>query len=163
METYACNAANDYFEDNDYVPATPEAQSYAAPLQRAPKNRTAFTPEGIQAARDARANRGKPAAGGSGAGPTPANAPRRGPADTAPHPPPPPAGTNSRKTSTARAIDLMAHLDSTPMKISLGTFVEEAPDCRVDLIKHLQSFKRDSSQCCRSPKSCNKKSSIRAC
>ena len=86
METYACNAANDYYEDNDYVPATPEAQSYAAgayaaPLQRAPKNRTAFTPEGIQAARDARANRGKPAASGSDAGPTPANAPGRGPAE----------------------------------------------------------------------------------
>ena len=45
-------------------------------------------------------------------------------------------------TSTTWAVDLMAHLNSTPMKISLGTFVKEAPDCRADLIKHLQSFNK---------------------
>ncbi|KAL0025841.1 hypothetical protein WJX79_005319 [Trebouxia sp. C0005] len=30
------------------------------------------------------------------------------------------------------------------MKISLGTFVKEAPECRADLIKHLQAFNRSS-------------------
>ena len=32
----------------------------------------------------------------------------------------------------------MAHLDNTPVKITLGLFVQEAPECRADLIKHLQ-------------------------
>lgn len=66
---------------DDYTPSTAEARVYAAggrtgPLQRTPKNRTPWTPEGIQAARDARTNRGNAAASGSGATPTPAPAPR---------------------------------------------------------------------------------------
>ncbi|KAL3149556.1 hypothetical protein ABBQ32_002335 [Trebouxia sp. C0010 RCD-2024] len=71
------------YEIDDCTPSTPEAELYAAggrtgPMRRAPKHRTAFTPEGIQAVRDARANRGNSAASGSGAGPTPAPAPRTG-------------------------------------------------------------------------------------
>ena len=56
--------------NNGYTPAITEAQVYATggggPLQRTPKNRTPWTPEGI---RDARTNRVNPATGGSGAGP----------------------------------------------------------------------------------------------
>ncbi|KAA6420403.1 MAG: hypothetical protein FRX49_09565 [Trebouxia sp. A1-2] len=132
--------------------ATPEAELYAAgghtgPAQRAPRNRTAFTPEGIRAARDARANRGNTAASGSGAGPTSAPAPRTGPpAPTGSQPAhkthAPQPGTSYRRH--ARAVDMMAHLENTPMKISLGTFVKEAPECRADLIKHLQAFNRSS-------------------
>ncbi|KAA6420531.1 MAG: hypothetical protein FRX49_09692 [Trebouxia sp. A1-2] len=137
---------------NDCIPATPEAELYAVgghtgPAQRAPRNRTAFTPEGIRAARDARANRGNTAASGSGAGPTSAPAPRTGPpAPTGSQPAhkthAPQPGTCYRRH--ARAVDMMAHLENTPMKISLGTFVKEAPECRADLIKHLQAFNRSS-------------------
>ncbi|KAL3140571.1 hypothetical protein ABBQ32_005147 [Trebouxia sp. C0010 RCD-2024] len=75
------------------------------------------------------------AAGGSGSGPTPAPAPRTDshaprtgpPAPGAPQqssipqaPPPPQPGSPTRRSSTARAVDIMAHLDNTPMKITLG-------------------------------------------
>ena len=120
-----------YSDSDDFTPSTLEAQVYAAgihaaggrtgPVQRAPRNRTAWTPEGIQAARDARANRGNAAASGSGAGPMPAGAPRA----SAPEPrnpvPEPPAGRyNARESSrsVSRAVDVFSHLEQTPMKIT---------------------------------------------
>jgi len=130
----------------DYTPSTIEAQVYAAggrtgPLQRTPKNRTPWTPEGIQAAKDARANHGASAASGSGAGPAPAAAP--GTVRPGHRNPTPPAGSYpSRKTPTAGSIDIMAHLDNTPMKVTLGSFVKEAPGCCANLIKQLQSFSK---------------------
>ncbi|KAL3147289.1 hypothetical protein ABBQ32_002779 [Trebouxia sp. C0010 RCD-2024] len=75
LETHTCNLVNNYPEADDSTPSTPEAELYAAggrtgPMRRAPKHRAASTPEGIQAARDARAKRGNSAARDSGAGPT---------------------------------------------------------------------------------------------
>ena len=62
-------------------------------MQRDPKNRTAWSPEGIQAAKDACANRGNAAASGNGAAPAPAGAPRR--AEPAPKNPKPDPPTNN--------------------------------------------------------------------
>ncbi|KAL0038143.1 hypothetical protein WJX79_004603 [Trebouxia sp. C0005] len=60
-QQHKCNSSDPIELDNcshatDCIPSTAEAEIYAAgarngPLQRAPQKRTAFTPEGIQAAR----------------------------------------------------------------------------------------------------------------
>lgn len=83
LGTHTCNFVDIHPESDDYTPSTPEAELYVADgrigsMRRAPKHKTAFTTEDIQAARDARANRGSSAASGSGAGPTPSSAPRTG-------------------------------------------------------------------------------------
>ena len=133
LETVQCNHVERELSTDDRTPSTREAQIYAAaeartrPLQRTPRNRVAFTPEGIQAARDARANRGNTAASGSGAAPTPAVNPRaaptgRGPPQSAPannYPAQQPQRFQ-RGPNNGRAIDSMAQLDNTPMKISFG-------------------------------------------
>lgn len=90
LESHVHDQYNRGSDHDDYTPSTIEAQIYAAggrtgPMQRAPKHRTSWTPEGIQAARDARANRGNAAASGSGAAPAPVGAPRR--AEPGPTPP----------------------------------------------------------------------------
>ena len=125
---------------DDYTPSTAEARVYAAggrtgPLQRTPKNRTPWTPEGIQAARDARTNRGNAAASGSGATPTPAPAPRLVPGHrTYPDPGTTPAREYRR---SHKAVDIMSQLDNTLMKITYGGFLREAPGCCADLIEQL--------------------------
>ena len=150
QEPYSYNSDHD-----DNTPSTIEAQIYAAggrtgPMQRAPKHRTAWTPEGIQAARDARANRGNAAASGSGAAPAPAGALRRAEPGLRPPAVDPHAGKydapDLRRSAVGRAIDVIAHLEHTPMKITYGTFFKEAPDCCEDLIKELQKYLEASSR-----------------
>ena len=155
LESHVHDQYNRGSDHDDYTPSTIEAQIYAAggrtgPMQRAPKHRTSWTPEGIQAIRDARANRGNAAASGSGAAPAPVGAPRR--AEPGPTPPvvDPPAGRyntcESRRSAVGRAIDVIAHLEHTPMKITYGTFFKEAPDCCEDLIKELQKYLKPSNR-----------------
>ena len=105
------------------------------PLQRTPKNRTPWTPEGIQAARDACTNRGNAAVSGSGATPMPAPAPRLVPGHrTYPDPGTTPASEYRR---SHKAVDIMSQLDNTLVKITYGGFLREAPDCCADLTEQL--------------------------
>ena len=134
---------NDDSDNDGYTPATIEAQVYATggggPLQRTPKNRTPWTPEGIKAARDARTNRGNPATGGSGARPA-----YRAPRTTQPGPrgatgpvvAPAPVRDYQR---TRKAVDVIAQLDNQPMKVTYGAFLKEAPDARAELMRYLEN------------------------
>ena len=141
------------YYDYDYggcVPTTTEAAVYAAgqrpgPLQRTPKNWTPWSSEGIKAARDARANRGNAAASGSGAAPTPARPPRA--ADPAPRNTPMPAAATPRDFCRGRkAVDIISHLENTPMKMTYGAFLQEAPGCREELIQHLENIAKPDSR-----------------
>ena len=102
-----------------HTPATYEAQIYATggqtgPMQRAPRNRTPWTAEGIKAARDARANRGGPVASGSGAAHTPAGDSRQAEPIRTGNPTGPPLRDPRR---TRKAIDIISHLENTPMMV----------------------------------------------
>ncbi|DBA92054.1 TPA: hypothetical protein ACH3X2_003775 [Trebouxia sp. C0005] len=146
---------SDYNSNSEYDPYTPSTlgqQVYAAgeyarphqyaadgrtgPLHKTPKTRTPWTPEGIRAARDAQANRGNTAPSGRRAGPTPAVPPR-----TAPGPAAPPRKYHCR---SHKVIDIMSQLDITPMKITYGAVLKEAPDACADLIQHLGNFSQTS-------------------
>ena len=120
---------------DDYTPSTAEALVYAAGGRTGPLQRTPWTPEGIQAARDAHTNRGNAAASGSGATPTPAPAPRLVPGHRSY---PDPGTTPAREyRRSQKAVDIMSQLDNTLMKITYGGFLREAPDCCADLIEQL--------------------------
>lgn len=161
LESRPCNMYYGARSAEDCIPATLEAQIYAAanpgrtgPMQRAPNDRVPFSPEAIQAARDAPANRGNPAASGSGAGPLSAQAPgnsRPGHTSAAQAPVHQPPTREYRRNYASSSVDLMAHLNNTPMKISLGSFVKEAPNCCADLIKQLQSYSSTNSTNARAP------------
>ena len=98
----------------------------ATPMQRTPRNRTAFTPEQIRAR----------VRGSQGAANSHAGAPRT----DAPRPPPRPADARratagaplprNRQTSD---LDIVGQLGAAPVKLSFGTLLQEAPRCRQDL------------------------------
>lgn len=81
--------------------------------------------------------------GGSGRGtrPTPAPAPRTDPpAPREPQHQRQPTTSSGTSHCAARSVDIMAQPDNTPMKVSLGTLVKEALNCREDLIRHFQGY-----------------------
>lgn len=107
------------------------AEGRTAPMQRTPRNRTPFTREQIQArTRNAQ-----------GSAPNPAGPPR------------PPAGPPRRAAEAARApisspqlrgrrtsdLDIVGQLGATPVKLTFGTLLQEAPRCRHDLRQFLDS------------------------
>ena len=104
----------------------------AQPMQRTPRNRAPFSPEQMRA----RARELQDARGGANRG---QQGEERGPSRRPFQLPRPPARPTpiSRRTSD---LDIVAQLGAMPAKLTLGTLLQEAPRCRLDLQRFLESI-----------------------
>ena len=123
------------YDGSDYVvaqstatqqPALYATDGRATPMQRTPRNRTAFTPEQIRAR-----VRGSQGADNPAAGPPRPNVPGPPPrsADTGRAA----AGTPFPRSRQTGDLDIVGQLGATPVKLSFGALLQEAPRCRQDL------------------------------
>ncbi len=117
------------------VPTRQEQGAYATgarPMQRTPRNRAPFSPDQMRArARELQDARGNANRGPQGEEQGPSRRPFQLPRPPAPR---------TRRTSD---LDIVAQLGAMPAKLTLGTLLQEAPRCRMDLQRFLESIGED--------------------